>query len=208
MVNKKEHSLDKKPAIFIADFTVAGEALFNYIRSKLPLVEWHYHPPRQISAEVKNSLFIVDLYSQDYGYNERLNFLTQGYFSDVILISEKKHHYLIKMLRLPKLYRVLLTDEHDNDLNRIIHSRDKHRRYTNVVFSYKEFDVLRLLRRGVSINNVARELNICRKTIQSHKYNIMKKMEMKNNVEFCFFISDMSAPVWDFYFQDDKRVIS
>lgn len=51
------------------------------------------------------------------------------------------------------------------------------------LLSEREFDVLRLLVRGVSINDVGEELAISSKTVSTHKARLMQKMNFRNNTE-------------------------
>lgn len=51
------------------------------------------------------------------------------------------------------------------------------------LLSEREFHVLRLLVRGVSINNVGEELAISSKTVSTHKARLMQKMNFRNNAE-------------------------
>jgi DNA-binding NarL/FixJ family response regulator len=47
----------------------------------------------------------------------------------------------------------------------------------------RELQILRLLVRGISINKIAEELSISNKTVSTHKVRLMKKMDIRNNVE-------------------------
>jgi len=51
------------------------------------------------------------------------------------------------------------------------------------LLSDREFHVLRLLVRGVSVNEVADELAISNKTVSTHKARLMQKMNFRNNAE-------------------------
>ncbi len=49
--------------------------------------------------------------------------------------------------------------------------------------SNREFEVLRLLAAGVSVTDIAGQLNLSVKTVSSHKANLMQKMGLKNASE-------------------------
>ncbi len=51
------------------------------------------------------------------------------------------------------------------------------------LLSDREFHILRLLVRGVSVNDVAEELAISNKTVSTHKARLMLKMNFRNNAE-------------------------
>lgn len=51
------------------------------------------------------------------------------------------------------------------------------------LLSDREFHILRLLVRGVSVNDVAEELAISNKTVSTHKARLMQKMNFRNNAE-------------------------
>lgn len=47
----------------------------------------------------------------------------------------------------------------------------------------REYSIMRLLLRGMSVNEIARELSISNKTVSTHKVRLMKKLGVENNVE-------------------------
>jgi two-component system invasion response regulator UvrY len=49
----------------------------------------------------------------------------------------------------------------------------------------KECAVLRLLARGCAIGEIARQLSIAVKTVQSHRCNMKRKLEVRSDVELC-----------------------
>ena len=51
------------------------------------------------------------------------------------------------------------------------------------VLSEREFDILRLLVNGRSVNDIADELKISNKTVSTHKARLMQKMKFNNNSE-------------------------
>lgn len=56
--------------------------------------------------------------------------------------------------------------------------------------SEREFQVLCLLARGKSVNDIARELSISNKTVSTHKARLMEKMNFTNNVEIVRYAMD------------------
>jgi DNA-binding NarL/FixJ family response regulator len=51
------------------------------------------------------------------------------------------------------------------------------------VLSEREFDILRLLVHGKSVNDIADDLKISNKTVSTHKARLMQKMDFHNNAE-------------------------
>lgn len=51
------------------------------------------------------------------------------------------------------------------------------------VLSKREFQILRLLSDGMSVNDVAAELHISNKTVSTHKARLMEKMGFSNNAD-------------------------
>ncbi len=49
--------------------------------------------------------------------------------------------------------------------------------------SDREIEVIKLFSEGLSYKEIANRMNISTKTIESHKYNILKKLGLKNTVE-------------------------
>ena len=56
-------------------------------------------------------------------------------------------------------------------------------RLPHELLSDREFNILRLLVRGMSVNDIAEELVISNKTVSTHKARLMQKMNFQNNAE-------------------------
>jgi DNA-binding NarL/FixJ family response regulator len=56
-------------------------------------------------------------------------------------------------------------------------------RSPHVLLSDREFQIMRLLIRGMPVNRIAQELAISSKTVSTHKARVMQKMKMDNNSE-------------------------
>jgi DNA-binding NarL/FixJ family response regulator len=57
------------------------------------------------------------------------------------------------------------------------------------VLSGREIDIVKLLRDGLSSKEVARKLDITIKTVEVHRYNILKKLNLKNTAALVNFIN-------------------
>jgi DNA-binding NarL/FixJ family response regulator len=56
-------------------------------------------------------------------------------------------------------------------------------RQPHELLSQREFDILRLLAHGKSVNDIADELKISNKTVSTHKARLMQKMNCQSNAE-------------------------
>lgn len=55
-----------------------------------------------------------------------------------------------------------------------------------------QLQVLSFLKKGYSVRQTAKRLNLSAKTIYAHKYNVMKKFALRGDMEFNAFINDLS----------------
>jgi len=55
-----------------------------------------------------------------------------------------------------------------------------------------QLQVMSFLKKGFSINQTAKNLGLSVKTIYAHKYNVMRKYELKGDYEFYSFLNDLS----------------
>jgi len=65
----------------------------------------------------------------------------------------------------------------------VFEAGDSGQRPPHELLSDREFHILRLLVRGMSVNDVAEELVISNKTVSTHKARLMLKMNFHNNAE-------------------------
>jgi len=55
--------------------------------------------------------------------------------------------------------------------------------------SRRELDIVKLLKEGLSSKEIAAQLNITLKTVEVHRYNILKKLKLKNTAALVNFIN-------------------
>ena len=55
--------------------------------------------------------------------------------------------------------------------------------------SKREFDVAKLIKEGMSSKEIALQLGISLKTVEVHRYNILKKLHLKNTASLVNFIN-------------------
>lgn len=65
----------------------------------------------------------------------------------------------------------------------VFETGDAGQRPPHELLSEREFHILSLLVRGMSVNDVAEELAISNKTVSTHKARLMLKMNFRNNAE-------------------------
>ena len=58
------------------------------------------------------------------------------------------------------------------------------------ILSSRELEVINLIRDGLSSKEIALQLNIALKTIEVHRYNILKKLKLKNTASLINFINE------------------
>jgi two-component system, NarL family, uhpT operon response regulator UhpA len=64
----------------------------------------------------------------------------------------------------------------------------KHEKYLpHEILSDREYDILRMLVKGKSVNDIAAELVISNKTVSTHKARLMQKLNLQNNAELVRF---------------------
>lgn len=57
----------------------------------------------------------------------------------------------------------------------------------------REIEILQLISKGLSYKQIAEQLSISRRTVESHKYNILTKLSLKNKVELIRYAIDNYA---------------
>ncbi|MDQ1215039.1 helix-turn-helix transcriptional regulator [Pantoea anthophila] len=55
-----------------------------------------------------------------------------------------------------------------------------------------QLQVLSLLKKGYSVRQTAKRLNLSAKTVYAHKYNVMRRFALRGDMEFNAFINDLS----------------
>jgi DNA-binding NarL/FixJ family response regulator len=57
------------------------------------------------------------------------------------------------------------------------------------ILSARELEIIRLLKKGLSSKLIAKELFIAVKTVEVHRYNILKKLNLRNTAALVNFIT-------------------
>ena len=57
------------------------------------------------------------------------------------------------------------------------------------MLSKREIEVVQLIKEGLSSKEIARSLDISLKTVEVHRYNILRKLKLKNTASLVNFIN-------------------
>jgi DNA-binding NarL/FixJ family response regulator len=55
--------------------------------------------------------------------------------------------------------------------------------------SRRELDIIKLIKEGLSSKEIAQQLDISLKTVEVHRYNVLKKLKLKNTAALVNFIN-------------------
>ena len=56
--------------------------------------------------------------------------------------------------------------------------------------SRRELDVINLIKAGLKSKEIALQLEISTKTVEVHRYNVLRKLKLKNSVSLVNFLND------------------
>ena len=70
---------------------------------------------------------------------------------------------------------------------------DKHPHADMNILTQREVDIVQLIKEGLSSREIAEKLEISLKTVEVHRYNILKKMNLKNTAALVNFINTHGA---------------
>ena len=124
--------------------------------------------------------------------------------SDINILALTMHSeeaYIMKMIKAGALGYILKNSSRDNLINAIKTVYQKEKYYSNEVslklinlllsedktpdpsLSERETEVLKLITEGNTNREIAKELFISNRTVESHRRNIIKKLNLKNTAE-------------------------
>jgi DNA-binding NarL/FixJ family response regulator len=61
------------------------------------------------------------------------------------------------------------------------------------MLTQREVDIVQLIKEGLSSREIAKKLDISLKTVEVHRYNILRKMNLKNTAALVNFINTHGA---------------
>jgi DNA-binding NarL/FixJ family response regulator len=61
--------------------------------------------------------------------------------------------------------------------------------------SLREIEIIKLIKEGLSSKVIGSKLNISARTAELHRYNILKKLQLKNTAALISFIHDVNLDI-------------
>lgn len=169
--NQALNELEKtQPDILITDLSMPGRGgldLLNdlkHLYPKLPVLILTMHPEERFAVRA--------LKTGAYGY------LTKGSKPEELVKAVRKIASGGKYIT-PSLAEKLAM-ELDRDLNKMPHED----------LSNREFQIMRMIARGIKVRDIAEELSISSRTVATYRLRILTKMNMKSNAELILYAHD------------------
>jgi DNA-binding NarL/FixJ family response regulator len=161
--------LEKKLDLLLLDITmpdINGIELIKSIKEVVP------NMPIVIFTMHDENLYAVSaMLAGASGYLQK-NQSFDTYIHAINLVLSGKKYISLNMLELIKKRSSL--EEKDK-----VHDK----------LSFKEFQVLRLISRGLTLPVIAKELQLTPKTVRSHRLSILSKLQLKTNAELKSFVN-------------------
>jgi two-component system nitrate/nitrite response regulator NarL len=74
------------------------------------------------------------------------------------------------------------------DVSEIIHAVSTAKEHTEDIFTDRELDIVKLCAKGLSVKQIAEELSISTRTVETHKNNIFKKLGFNTTSELIHWV--------------------
>jgi DNA-binding NarL/FixJ family response regulator len=116
-----------------------------------------------------------------------------------VAICEKSERRIISAAKYTNLLGIIYRDDKVNDIIKTVEQALHHRKKKEDMIKYYWRDIRRLtqqerrilcyMKEGLSYEQIANELCINTKTVSTHKCTVMRKLDMKRNVELHHWLS-------------------
>lgn len=116
-----------------------------------------------------------------------------------VAICEKSERRIISAAKYTNLLGIIYRDDKVSDVMKTVEQALHHRKKREDMLKYywrdirrltvQERRILRYMSEGLSYEQIANELSINTKTVSTHKCTIMRKLDMKRNVELHHWLS-------------------
>ncbi|EKS6740490.1 LuxR family transcriptional regulator [Enterobacter ludwigii] len=116
-----------------------------------------------------------------------------------IAVCEKSERRFVTVAKYSNLMGVIYRDDKINDVIRMVEYAIHHRKRREDIVRYYRRDIQKLtcqerkilnyIREGLSYEQIANELRINTKTVSTHKCTVMRKLDMKRNIELHHWLS-------------------
>lgn len=156
--------------VILLDITIPGTNGLNVLK--------------QIKKErPKLAVLMLSLYAEDQYALRALKAGAAGYLSKSCS-PEQMLEAVIKVARGGKYITLALAEKIADALDPHVEGA-RHEQLSN-----RELQVFHELARGKSVSLIAKELSLSTKTVSTHRANILKKVDLKNNAELMFYAID------------------
>ena len=165
-----ELARDTRPDVILLDINMAPINGFDLVKMI-----------RKISPASK--IIGVSMYSQPAFVNKMLRLGAKGY-----LTKNSPKNEMIEAIIEVNNGNIYVCNEIKNILSEQLLNEDSIDRDISTI-SEREMQIIKSLKDGLSSKEIAAELNISLKTVEVHRYNILKKLKLKNTVSLINYIN-------------------
>ncbi len=160
---------DKKPDIVSLDINLSGVSGFDAV----PLILKYSHGTRIITVSMHNSP----------AYAKKM--LRLG--AKAYITKSSSNEEVFKAVAAVMNGRIYICEEIKNILSDQLLNEDKPNGIHTL--SSREMEIIECIKRGVPSKEIAATLNISVRTVEVHRYNILKKLDLKNSAALVNFIN-------------------
>jgi len=165
---------DKHPGIVLMDINMQPVDGFETTK------RIHHHSPA--SKIIGVSMYSLPAYAKKLLQNGAMGYVTKNSSKeemiDAIMEVSDGHTYICNEIKTILAYQQL----EDNNAPREMNS-----------LTQREMDIVLLIKEGHSSREIAEKLDITYKTVEVHRYNILKKLNLKNTASLVNFINTNSV---------------
>lgn len=173
-----ETTLRHKPDLVVADIEQPGRSIFDMFHS--------------LRGQLIRSKFVVlSAYCNSTFVDQALRVKVDGY----LMKTESFESLCAKLDRIMRGERVFSSQVQDlievdakGKMNLKINSQVEQ-------LSDRQIDVVRYLARGYSVKEIAKEMKLSAKTVDSHKYRVMKMLDLHDRLELARFAREAGIVV-------------
>jgi DNA-binding NarL/FixJ family response regulator len=135
------------------------------------------------SEHPRLAVLMLSMHAEDQYALRALKAGASGYLNKSCL-PEQIIEAVIKVAKGGKYITLELAEKMANALDpHIVEARHE-------LLSNRELQIFQELARGKSVSQIGKELSLSTKTVSTHRANILKKMNLKNNAELMFYAID------------------
>lgn len=158
-----------RPDIVLLDINLSSESGFDAI----PLIR-KYAPATRIIG--------MSMHSQPTYARKMIRMGASGY-----LTKNSPRQEIFKAIEEVRVGRIYICSEIQNILSEQAFSNEEAKPDVNAL-SMREMEVIELIKEGLSSKEIAAKLWISVKTVEVHRYNVLKKLNLKNSAALVNFV--------------------